>query len=200
MDNPAAMGVLQSRRDLFDIGRDHRWLQDATFRIALSQRASRCIIQHKIRHIVIYTEIQDAHYMGMRERSNQPRLAQKLLHVLLIEPHLEHFHSGLRIEVNMHREIDAGEAAASNLPHNSIMTKNLSSAINHRCQSLRRECITISYAGSTRRQEVFGRQEKGTGRQFPTCSFAKVLCLASRANEISHRWHISGIAGESQAA
>src|SRR2546422_3187231 len=80
---------------------------------------------------LFYAKIQHTHDMRMIQVSNSACLYQKIIEVILSEPHLEEFDGGQCFQIDMLTKIDFSETTSSEQTKQAIISNLLSQPIDH---------------------------------------------------------------------
>jgi len=79
MNQPAIMGILQSRGSLLDIGHDAYRRERNSPGVALAQGAIGGIIHHQKRDIILHAKVQHTHDIGMHQAGDSSCFIAELL-------------------------------------------------------------------------------------------------------------------------
>jgi hypothetical protein len=105
--------VLQGVSYLLDRRDNHRERDQATFRIAVPQRAMRGIVHDEKRHTLLHIEIEDTDDRGMSQRGDGLGFLLEVLGLNGAQMGMQHLDGCLLVEPHMLPEIDLGIAALS---------------------------------------------------------------------------------------
>src|SRR4030081_1107103 len=97
----------------------------------LPQSAIGSIAHDQIRSFTLNTKIQNSYDVGMFKTSNSARFGAELFHVIAGQLGVQYFNCCLRTRMKVFSQVYVGEPSLSQEPHDAIIAKLLSHAINH---------------------------------------------------------------------
>src|SRR6266700_4978788 len=102
----AVMCVLQGRRSLLDVRNKDGGGQYNPFRVALAQGAIGGIVHDEKRNADLHAKVEDADDVGVDEAGDGGGFAAELFHTAADQAHLKHFDGCMRIQVDIHVDVD----------------------------------------------------------------------------------------------
>src|SRR2546425_5100069 len=91
----------------------------------------RSVLHDEKGHAALHTKFKNLYDVIMLQMSDRACLGEKALPFLMCQTRLEHFDSGLGLEIHVFTQIDLGEAAPSYETDGAIVTKLLAYAFDH---------------------------------------------------------------------